>query len=68
MILNKCKTEGNIASMDSLAPLVEPGKAITNVSPINPPMLLDNIEYGIRFCPYCLKCSPIPGISRFNNG
>ena len=43
MILNKCKTEGNIASMDSLAPLVEPGKAMTKVSPTKPTTLRDNI-------------------------
>ena len=45
------KILGNIASIDSSAPFVEPGSAITYVSPIIPARLLESIEYGVRNCP-----------------
>ncbi|SDA69611.1 hypothetical protein SAMN03080617_01771 [Algoriphagus alkaliphilus] len=42
---------GKIASTDSLAPLVDPGKAITRQSPIIPAKLLENMAYGVLICP-----------------
>ena len=40
-----------MASIDSLAPFVDPGSAKTKVFPIVPATLLDNMEYGVRSCP-----------------
>jgi hypothetical protein len=51
IILNTWNKCGKIASNDSLAPRVEPGKAMTMQSPIIPAILLENIAYGILLCP-----------------
>ena len=42
---------GNKASIDSEAPLVDPGNARTNVLSFTPATLLDNIENGVRSWP-----------------
>lgn len=43
-ILKMCNNEGKSASIDSAAPLVEPGKASTKVFSLTPATLRDNIE------------------------
>ena len=42
--LKICITAGKMASIDSSAPFVDPGKASTRVSPISPETDRDNIE------------------------
>ena len=54
--------------MDSVAPLVDPGRANINVSPFTPATLRDSIEYGVRSWPKLLAASAMPGISRSSNG